>query len=68
MASFAAALNAQTENLGARRLAGVVEKVLQDLSFRANEFSGQTVTVDAEYVRSQMEGVPFTDEIGKYIL
>ena len=68
IARYAAALNEQTENLGARRLTGVVEKVLQELSFRATEFSGQKVTVDAEYVRTQMTGVPFTDEVSKYIL
>jgi ATP-dependent HslUV protease ATP-binding subunit HslU len=68
MARYAAALNSQTENLGARRLFGVVEKVLEEVSFRANEFSGQTVVIDAEYVRERMASVPFTDEASKFIL
>ncbi|MBV9281903.1 MAG: hypothetical protein JOZ41_17630 [Chloroflexi bacterium] len=68
IARYAAALNAQTENLGARRLMGVVEKVVEEVSFRATEFAGQTVVVDADFVRSRMAAVPFTDEVSKYIL
>jgi ATP-dependent HslUV protease ATP-binding subunit HslU len=68
IARYAAALNTRTENLGARRLYGVVEHVLQEVSFRATEFSGQTVRIDEEYVQSRMAGVPFTDEVSKYIL
>lgn len=67
-ARYAAALNAHTENLGARRLYGVMEKVLDEISFRATEFTGQTVTIDAEYVRTRMASVPFTDEASKFIL
>lgn len=68
VARYAAALNRQTENLGARRLYGVMEKVLEEISFRAGEFAGQTLLIDAEYVRSRMASVPFTDEASKYIL
>lgn len=68
VARYAAALNAQTENLGARRLYGVMEKVLEELSFRATEFAGQTVVIDAAYVRERMSAVPFSDEASKYIL
>lgn len=68
IARYAAALNAQTENLGARRLYGVVEKVLEDISFRATEYTGQSVVIDGEYVRGRMADVPFTDEASKFIL
>jgi ATP-dependent HslUV protease ATP-binding subunit HslU len=68
IARFAAMLNDRTENLGARRLYGVMEKVLQEISFRAEEFSGQTVTIDREYVRTQMAEIPFSSEASKYIL
>ena len=68
IARYAANLNAQTENLGARRLFGVMEKVLEEVSFRATEFAGQTVTVDRAYVRTRMASVPFTDEASRYIL
>lgn len=68
IARLAAQLNAQTENLGARRLFGVMEKVVEEVSFRAVEFEGQTVRIDAEYVRERMASVPFTDQVSKYIL
>lgn len=68
IARYAAALNTQTENLGARRLYGVLERVLEEVSFRASEFSGSTFVVDAEYVRARMADVPFTDEASKFIL
>ncbi|GAC1515368.1 MAG: ATP-dependent protease ATPase subunit HslU [Chloroflexota bacterium] len=68
IARFAASLNEQTENLGARRLYGVVEKVLEEVSFRATEFAGQKVRIDAGYVRDRMSSVPFTDDASKYIL
>ncbi len=68
IARYAAALNAQTENLGARRLHGVMERVLEDVSFRATELAGETVRVDAEYVRERMAAVPFTDDASRYIL
>jgi ATP-dependent HslUV protease ATP-binding subunit HslU len=68
IARYARVLNTRTENLGARRLYGVMEKVLEDVSFRATEYSGATVTVDAAFVRDRLASVPFTDEVSKYIL
>jgi ATP-dependent HslUV protease ATP-binding subunit HslU len=68
IARYAAALNQQTENLGARRLFGVMEKVVEEISFRATEFSGQTVVIDKSYVQTRMADVPFTDEASKFIL
>jgi ATP-dependent HslUV protease ATP-binding subunit HslU len=68
MARYAAALNDRTENLGARRLYGVLEKVLEEVSFGASEMAGETVTVDAEYVRARMAAIPFSDDATKYIL
>jgi ATP-dependent HslUV protease ATP-binding subunit HslU len=68
VARYAARLNEQTENLGARRLSGVMEKVLEEVSFRATELAGRTVVIDSAYVRERMAAVPFTDEVSKYIL
>jgi ATP-dependent HslUV protease ATP-binding subunit HslU len=68
IARYAATLNEHTENLGARRLFGVVEKILEEISFRATEFAGQTVAIDPDYVRTRMAGVPVTDEASKFIL
>ena len=62
------ALNAQAENLGARRLYGVMERVIEEVSFRADEFVGQTVVVDEAFVGTRMAGVPLSDEASKYIL
>jgi ATP-dependent HslUV protease ATP-binding subunit HslU len=68
MAQFAATLNGRSENLGARRLHGVMEKVMEDISFRAEDLSGQTIVVDRAYVEARMADVPMTDEASKYIL
>ncbi|HEV3310063.1 MAG TPA: ATP-dependent protease ATPase subunit HslU [Chloroflexota bacterium] len=61
-------LNEQTENLGARRLYGVVEKVLEEVSFDASEHSGETVVVDATYVTGRMEALSRTDDRSRFIL
>jgi ATP-dependent HslUV protease ATP-binding subunit HslU len=68
VARYAAVLNGRTENLGARRLHGVMEKVMEDISYRAEDLSGQTIVVDEAYVNARMADVPLTDEASKYIL
>ena len=68
IARIAADLNAHQENIGARRLQTVMESVLEDLSFLADTMSGQTVTVDAEFVCKQMGSVIKQDDISRYIL
>ncbi|HEX6507021.1 MAG TPA: ATP-dependent protease ATPase subunit HslU [Chloroflexota bacterium] len=68
IARFAAALNGRAENLGARRLYGVMERVVDEVSFRSDEFAGQKVVIDGAYVRTRMAGVPLSDEASKYIL
>jgi ATP-dependent HslUV protease ATP-binding subunit HslU len=68
IARFATALNSQAENLGARRLYGVMERVIEEVSFRSDEFAGSTVVIDDEYVNTRMVGVPMNDEASKYIL
>ena len=68
VASVAFELNEQTENLGARRLFGVLERVLEDVSFGASERSGETVTVDAAFVRGRMESLKRSDDVSRFIL
>lgn len=68
IAHYTAIFNMRSENLGARRLAGVMEKVLEEVSFGATEFTGQTVVVDAPYVRERMAPVPMGSDTSKYIL
>ncbi len=61
-------LNEHNENLGARRLYGVMEKVLEDVSFDASERAGETVKVDAGYVTSRVDSLKQTDDISRFIL
>jgi ATP-dependent HslUV protease ATP-binding subunit HslU len=68
IARYATLLNNQTDNLGARRLAGVMEKVMEEVSFRATELAGQTVMIDGEYVRGRMAALPSVSDPSKYIL
>lgn len=68
IAKFAALVNERTENIGARRLHTIMEKVLDDLSFKAPEMSHQKVAVDAKYVRERLEGVVKDVDLSRYIL
>ncbi|KWV91025.1 ATP-dependent protease ATPase subunit HslU [Erythrobacter sp. YT30] len=68
VAKIAAAVNESVENIGARRLQTVMEKLLEDISFDAEDHEGETVTVDAAYVRERLEGVAEDTDLSKYIL
>ncbi|WP_291319251.1 ATP-dependent protease ATPase subunit HslU [Desulfonatronospira sp.] len=68
LASFAQKVNDETENIGARRLYTIMEKLLQDLSFKAPELAGQKITVDKEYVREQLKDVQEDRDLTRYIL
>ena len=68
VARFAHNLNEQTENLGARRLYGVMEKVLEDVSFSADDHAGETVSIDGAYVTKRMESLTRSDDISRFIL
>jgi ATP-dependent HslUV protease ATP-binding subunit HslU len=68
LAHQAALVNQQDENIGARRLFTVLEKVLEDVSFRAEEFAGTTVVVDAELVRSRLGDLVRNEDLRRYVL
>ena len=68
IAVIAADVNARTENIGARRLHTVMEKVLDDLSFDAPEKAGTTFTIDAKYVRERLADVVKDEDLSRYIL
>ena len=68
IASLAAALNQRIEDIGARRLHTIMEQVLEDLSFRADEERGNTVTVDASYVDGRVKELAKDDDLSKFIL
>ena len=68
IAYYAEKVNQETENIGARRLHTIMEKVLEDISFRAPELAGETIVIDAEYVKKQLEGVVKDRDLSRYIL
>ncbi len=68
IAAIAARVNTTAENIGARRLHTIMERVLEDISFRASELSGQSVTITAEYVRERLADVLRSDDLSRYIL
>ncbi|HEY1606804.1 MAG TPA: ATP-dependent protease ATPase subunit HslU [Allosphingosinicella sp.] len=68
IARIAAEVNGQVENIGARRLQTVMEKLLEDVSFDAEERQGETVTVDAAYVESQLADIARNTDLSKYVL
>lgn len=67
LATFAMRVNEQTENIGARRLHTVLERVLEDVSFEAPEKTGQ-VTIDGAYVRARLADVVANADLSGYIL
>ena len=68
LARIAAEVNAAVENIGARRLQTVMEKLLEDVSFEAEERAGETVTVDAAYVERQLASIARNTDLSKYVL
>ena len=68
LARIAAEVNGQVENIGARRLQTVMEKLLEEVSFDAEDRAGQTVTVDAAYVESQLAEIARNTDLSKYVL
>ncbi|NWG92256.1 MAG: ATP-dependent protease ATPase subunit HslU [Parvularculaceae bacterium] len=68
IADAAAAVNASIENIGARRLATVLETVLEDLSFSAADRSGEAVAVDAAYVEARIGQIARNADLSRYIL
>ena len=68
VARIAASVNESVENIGARRLQTVMEKLLEELSFEAEDRVGETVVVDADYVRARLDGLAKDSDLSKYIL
>ena len=68
VARIAAQVNEAIENIGARRLQTVMEKLLEELSFEAEDRAGDTVTVDEDYVRERLAGLAKDTDLSKYIL
>jgi ATP-dependent HslUV protease ATP-binding subunit HslU len=68
IAHFAFRVNESTENIGARRLHTIMERVLDELSFEAPEKKGQHVTIDADYVRKMLTDIVKDQDLSRYIL
>ncbi len=68
VARIAARVNESVENIGARRLQTVMERLLEDISFEAEEHQGETITVDADYVRGRLDDLAGDADLSKYIL
>ncbi|GGD87500.1 ATP-dependent protease ATPase subunit HslU [Tsuneonella deserti] len=68
IARIAAQVNESVENIGARRLQTVMEKLLEELSFEAEDRKGETVTIDAAYVRERLGALAGDSDLSKYIL
>jgi ATP-dependent HslUV protease ATP-binding subunit HslU len=68
LAKIAAEVNSQVENIGARRLQTVLEKLLEDVSFEAEDRRGETVHVDAAYVDRQLASIARDTDLSKYVL
>ena len=61
-------VNETTENIGARRLYTVLEKLVEDISFEASDRSGETVTIDAEYVSKHLDVLVADEDLSRFIL
>jgi ATP-dependent HslUV protease ATP-binding subunit HslU len=68
IARFATSVNEQTENIGARRLHTILEKVLDELSFEAPDLKKKSVKVDAAYVNKQLADIVKNQDLSRYIL
>ena len=61
-------MNESVENIGARRLQTVMEKLIEELSFEAEDRKGETVTIDAAYVRERLADLAQDADLSKFIL
>lgn len=68
LARIAAVVNERTENIGARRLHTVVERLLEDLSFDGPELSGKEVKIDSQYVKDKLDAIVKDEDLSRYIL
>jgi ATP-dependent HslUV protease ATP-binding subunit HslU len=68
MARLAAEVNQNTEDIGARRLHTILEKVLEELSFQAPNIGAETFTITADYVRKQLADIAQDEDLSRFIL
>ncbi len=68
LAKISAEVNSSVENIGARRLHTIIEKVLDDISFNATDKTGETITIDREYVNKNLGNLVKDTDLSKFIL
>ena len=68
LAEIAFSVNERTENIGARRLYTVMEKLLEELSFTASDNGGQVITIDAAYVNDRLDALAVNEDLSRYVL
>ena len=68
LAKISAEVNSSVENIGARRLHTIIEKVLDDISFNATDKSGETIKVDGKYVKDNLGNLVKDTDLSKFIL
>lgn len=68
IADFAHQVNSTTDNIGARRLHTVMEKLLEDVSYEAEKYKGQTVSIDQSYVEDKLKDIVSREDVTRYIL
>ncbi len=68
IAEIAELVNSQMENIGARRLHTIMEKVMEDISFEAPERKGEKIVIDRDYVKEKLKDIIKDEDLSKYIL
>jgi len=68
LAEIAFSVNEKTENIGARRLYTVMEKLLEEISFSAGETGAQTIAIDAAYVKDRLGELAVNEDLSRYVL
>ena len=68
IASIANEVNSTVENIGARRLHTIIEKVLDEISFTATDRSGEKITVDSKYIKNNIGELAKDTDLSKFIL
>ena len=68
IANLASEVNSTVENIGARRLHTIIERVLDDISFTATDKSGEKIIIDSEYVKKNLDELVKDTDLSKFIL
>jgi ATP-dependent HslUV protease ATP-binding subunit HslU len=68
IAMIATRVNEQTENIGARRLHTIMEKLLEEISFEGPDLKKKALNIDADYVRKQLSDIAQDQDLSRYIL